>query len=122
MVPQCAPKKAKYCQGVKGDRCKKETETCEWEYKEGDWEHSCKGKPSKVRCPWLEGTTLVDDQLECMDGFTCDGQDDPACCDLHGGRAKCPPNHAHMCEVPCGEGAHCCRWDTCAAHGGNRQC
>jgi len=40
---KCAPKLAKYCQGVTGDQCKAETETCHWEYIQDDWEHSCKG-------------------------------------------------------------------------------
>merc|ERR1712141_303973 len=41
---------------------------------------------------------------------------------MRGGRAKCPPNKPLMCNsMTCGDGDYCCK-ETCAEHGGVRQC
>jgi hypothetical protein len=67
------------------------------------------GVPSAVQNA-IRPTTNVDDMLGCNDGTTCmatgphaaeDCRDSPnacwACCEDHGGRARCPPNWPLMC-------------------------
>jgi hypothetical protein len=51
-------------------------------------------------CPWLDGSSGVQDNMVCMDGSMCDVEEDSSgwqCCDSRGGRGKCPPAFPHLC-------------------------
>lgn len=77
-------------------------------------------------CKWLTHLD-VDDQFECMDGSLCGNNTDDSCCNVVGGRARCPRNAPVMCErdLDCADGEdHCCAVDEehCSEHGGPRHC
>jgi len=85
-------------------------------------------------CKWRASngvpiTTNEFDKLECADGSTCFGDssnyksDAWKCCNNKGGRARCPPNHANLCnsKTCAGNTALCCEAD-CSVAGGNKPC
>ena len=65
-------------------------------------------------CPWVTSTD-TNDELECVDGFTCNANTNAekwSCCtDEHKKRQKCPKNYPAMCAAKtCGYSNtdHCC--------------
>ena len=81
-------------------------------------------------CPWLV-STKKDDELECVDGSTCNARNSPlkwACCtEKKLKRGKCPKNYPEMCaNQACGheKSDYCCeREDSCVnKYGGPRAC
>ena len=77
-------------------------------------------------CPWMTSTTS-NDVFECHDGTSCNGKAMGwACCNDHGGRAKCPANNPVMCAQPlcAAEGRdYCCYTEEgCNDYGGVRSC
>ena len=65
-------------------------------------------------CPW--STSLKeDDTLLCWDGYYCNinvDADGWACCNKHGGRAKCPSNYPVMCakkNCSANKSDYCCQ-------------
>ena len=71
--------------------------------------------------------TKIDNVFECRNGVRCNGETDGwDCCNLRGGRARCPANNPIMCAQPyCAAGGsdYCCYTeDECSDYGGMRPC
>jgi hypothetical protein len=77
------------------------------------------------QCPWVESSGIPG-MFQCKSGMVCTANYD-ACCNIHGGRLRCPPMLRHMCSdsTSCADGQdHCCMMFAaqCEPYGGVRPC
>ena len=73
-------------------------------------------------CVWMQDSGRPG-ELQCADGAFCP-MVNATCCELHGGRMRCPPEAPMMCgnARDCADGTdRCCSAD-CLGHGGPRPC
>jgi len=89
-------------------------------------------------CPWMVGTSGLDNTFQCGDGSTCNAESgllvqpehfdtyEWDCCNNRQKRSKCPNNYPYMCNDPCSScltGVNfTCHKVSCNAHGGYRTC
>ena len=96
--------------------CQKSEEFCKALY--GVGERQCNldtslSHSNEYFCPWMHDAALREDLIKCVDGYLCDGINDPlghGCCKNHGGISVCPGTHRVMCDKPiCANGTdYCC--------------
>merc|ERR1719162_2767433 len=95
-------------------------------------------KITEKECPWMVGTSGLNNTFECGDGSTCNAQTgllvdtedigtyEWDCCNNLQKRSKCPNNFPYMCNDPCPScltGVNfTCHALSCNAHGGYRTC